>query len=56
LVVIWFGGIHAISAFKTADSLIVIAVLILILIIGSVIFTLLPEKSKNWFETDQRIK
>lgn len=55
LIVILFGGLHEILAIKTAESLIVVTVLILILIILSVIFTLMKARTKEWFETKERI-
>ena len=56
LVVIWFGGINELLSLNTGESRIVVAVLILILVIASVIFTLMPEKSEEWFEIEERIK
>ena len=48
LVVIWFGGLGELLRILTG--------LVLILVIFSVIFTRLPAKSKEWFETQERIK
>ncbi len=56
LIVIWFGGLSELMAMKTTESAIVLIVLALILVIFSLIFTLLPEKSKDWFETEERVK
>ena len=56
LIAIWIGGIGGVLTFTTPDSLIVLTVLTLILIISSVAFTLYPAKSKDWFETEERIK
>ena len=55
LVVIWFGGLYALAAMKTTESLIILIVLGLILIISSLIFSLLPAKSEEWFKTEERI-
>ncbi|WP_407453007.1 sodium-dependent transporter [Methanobrevibacter sp.] len=56
LIVIWFGGLYELIAMKTTESAIVLIVLALILVIFSLIFTLLPEKSKDWFKTEERVK
>ena len=56
LIVIWFGGLYELIAMKTTESVIVLIVLALILLIFSLIFTLLPEKSKDWFKTEERVK
>ena len=56
LIVIWFGGLYELIAMKTTESAIVLIVLALILLIFSLIFTLLPEKSKDWFKTEERVK
>ena len=56
LVVIWFGGLYELIAMKTTESAIVLIVLALILVILSLIFTFLPEKSKDWFKTEERVK
>ncbi|MEE1336847.1 sodium-dependent transporter [Methanobrevibacter sp.] len=56
LLVIWFGGLYELIALKTTDAVIVLIVLALILIISSLIFTLLPAKTKEWFKTEERIK
>ncbi|MBR6024892.1 MAG: sodium-dependent transporter [Methanobrevibacter sp.] len=55
LVVIWFGGLYELAAMKTTESLIILIVLGLILIISSLIFSLLPAKSEEWFKTEERI-
>ena len=55
LVVIWFGGLYELMSVKSTDSIIILIVLTLILVISSIIFTLLPSKSKKWFETEDRI-
>ena len=56
LIMIWIGGMHELMALKTPESIIVLIVLTSILIISSVILTLSPVKSKDWFETEERIK
>ncbi len=56
LIVIWFGGLYELITMKTTESAIVLIVLALILVIFSLIFTLLPEKSKDWFKTEERVK
>ena len=56
LVVIWFGGLGELLRLKTTDSVIILTGLVLTLIIFSVILTRLPAKSKEWFETQERIK
>lgn len=55
LIVIWFGGLYELIAMKTTESVMILIVLTLILIISSVIFTLLPVKSEDWFKTEERI-
>lgn len=55
LVVIWFGGLYELVAMKTTESLIILIVLGLILIISSLIFSLAPAKSEEWFKTEERI-
>lgn len=55
LIAIWFGGLYELSAMKTTESVMILIVLTLILIISSVIFTLLPAKSEDWFKTEERI-
>ena len=55
LVVIWFGGLYELAAMKTTESLIILIVLGLILIISSLIFSLVPAKSEEWFKTEERI-
>ena len=55
LIVIWFGGLYELIAMKTTESVMILIVLTLILIISSVIFTLLPAKSEDWFKTEERI-
>ena len=56
LIVIWFGGLYELTAMKTTESAIVLILLALILVMFSLIFTLLPEKSKDWFKTEERVK
>ena len=56
LVVIWFGGLYELISMKTAESVMILIVLALILIISSLIFTLVPAKTKEWFKTEERIK
>ena len=56
LVVIWFGGLHELIIMKTTESVMILIVLALILIISSLIFTLIPSKSPDWFETEERIE
>lgn len=55
LFVIWIG-VHELMAIKTTESVIILIVLTLITIISSLIFTIAPPKTKDWFETDERIK
>ena len=55
LIVILFGGLYELIAMKTTESVMILIVLTLILIISSVIFTLLPAKSEDWFKTEERI-
>lgn len=55
LIVIWFGGLYELIAMKTTESVMILIVLTSILIISSVIFTLLPAKSEDWFKTEERI-
>lgn len=55
LIVIWFGGLYELIAMKTTESVMILIVLTLILIISSVIFTLLPAKSEDWFKIEERI-
>ena len=56
LAIILIGGIRELSSLKTAESMIIVVALILILIILSAIFTLMPAKTEEWFETEERIK
>ena len=56
LVVIWAGGIYELLSVYSTESALILIVLALILVIFSVIFTLLPSKSKDWFETQERIR
>ena len=56
LFVIWIGGLHELVAMKTTESVIILIVLTLITIISSLLFTIAPPKTKDWFETDERIK
>ena len=56
LVVIWFGGLYELISMKTTESVMILIVLALILIVSSLIFTLLPAKTKEWFKTEERIK
>ena len=56
LAIILIGGIRELSSLKTAESMIIVVALILILIILSAIFTLMPTKTEEWFETEERIK
>ena len=56
LVIIWFGGMHELLKIKTTESAMIVTVLALILIIVSWIFTRMPAKSQDWFETEERIK
>lgn len=55
LIVIWFGGLYELISMKTNESVMILIALALILIISSVIFTLLPAKSEEWFKTEERI-
>ena len=56
LVIIWFGGLYELLGVKTTESGLILLVLALILVIISLIFTLLPAKSKDWLKTEERIK
>ena len=56
LIVIWVGGLYELLSIKTTESVIIIIVLALITIISSLIFTKRPAKTKDWFETEERIK
>ena len=56
LVVIWSGGIYELISMNSTESALILIVLALILIILSLIFTLLPAKSEDWLETEERIK
>ena len=56
LVIIWFGGLYELLGVKTTESGLILLVLALILVIISLIFTLLPAKSKDWLKTEDRIK
>ena len=56
LIVIWIGGLYDLSSIRTTDSVIILVALALITIIASLIFTRLPAKTKDWFETDERIE
>ena len=56
LIVIWIGGLFDLMSIHDVGSMIIIMVLGLITIIASLIFTKLPAKSKDWFETEERIK
>ena len=56
LMVIWVGGIHDLISMKTPESVMILIVLALILVVTSVILTIAPAKTKDWFETEERIK
>ncbi len=56
LVVIWAGGIYELLSVNSTESVLILIVLALILVIASALFTLLPAKSKDWFETEERIR
>ncbi len=56
LVIIWFGGMHELLSIKTPESVMIVIVLALILIIASWIFTRMPAKSQEYFETQERIE
>ena len=56
LIVIWVGGLYELVAMKTPEAVMILIVLSLIVIISSLIFTKLPAKTKEWFETEERIK
>ena len=56
LVIIWFGGLYELLGVKTTESGLILLVLALILVSISLIFTLLPAKSKDWLKTEERIK
>jgi hypothetical protein len=47
---------HELLKIKTTESAMIVTVLALILIIVSWIFTRMPAKSQDWFETEERIK
>ena len=56
LVLIWFGGLYELITMKTTESVMILIVLALILVISSLIFTILPARSEDWFKTEERIK
>ena len=56
LIIIWFGGLYEILSGGITEYVVVLIVLASILLIASAIFTLLPSKSDDWFETEERIK
>lgn len=56
LIIIWFGGLYEILSEGITEYVVVLIVLASILLIASAIFTLLPSKSEDWFETEERIK
>ena len=56
LAVIWVGGLSELISNGTWESLVITIVWAVILIISSLIFTVLPAKSKDWFETEERIE
>ena len=56
LAVIWVGGLSELISNGTWESLVITIVWAAILIISSLIFTVLPAKSKDWFETEERIE
>ena len=55
LSVIWIGGLYDILSNGTWEFLAVLAILSAILRILALIFTVLKPKSKNWFESEERI-
>ena len=56
IAVIWFGGLYELMAMKTTDSMIILIVHAVALIVLSLIFTLVPAKTDEWFKTEERIK
>ena len=56
LIIVWVGGIFELLALKTTGSLIIIGVIATILLVVSLILTLLPPKSDDWYELEERIK
>ena len=56
LIVIWVGGMIDIFALDSIEYIIVFAILGVILIVSSIIFSLLPAKTEEWFKTGERIK
>lgn len=56
LSIIWIGGLYGIIIKSSMDVLIILGVLSIILFVFSLVFTVLPAKSKNWFEIEERIE
>ena len=56
LIVIWVGGMIDILAVDSIEYIVVFAILGVILIASSILFTVLPAKTEEWFKTGERIK
>jgi NSS family neurotransmitter:Na+ symporter len=56
LSIIWIGGLYGIIINSSVDVLIILGVLSVILFVSSLVFTVLPAKSKDWFEIEERIE
>lgn len=56
LMVIWIGGLYGLISQGSFEFVMILIVLGLILLISSLIFTVLPAKSEDWFKTGARIE
>jgi NSS family neurotransmitter:Na+ symporter len=56
LIVIWVGGLLELLSSGSWEFFMVLIVLAVILLVFSLVFTVLPAKSKKWFEAEERIE
>ncbi|WP_407374947.1 sodium-dependent transporter [Methanobrevibacter sp.] len=55
ITVVWIGGIIDVVNSATFDQLVFTIIIAAILLIATLIFTLLPAKSSDWNETEERV-
>lgn len=55
LIVIWIGGLVELLSAGSWEFFMVLIVLAIILLVFSLVFTVLPAKSRQWFEAEERI-
>ena len=54
--VIWLGGVYELAATGSWELISLLILLSIIVMTLALIFTVLPPKFKNWFETEERIQ